>query len=214
MTLRARHVRPWLVVTLLVAAGAASFVAGRGGHRVAPSGTAGTPGASDAAVPAAPAAPARATAQAAANGQLQLADAALETGDTALARGAVATAVALVAAHGLTGATADLAAAFDHFMAAEDAAAGGDLAAARAAFGTAEARFAAAMAGGALPGVVEPTHLFSGAGVRFVDGQATLTAGDAAGALPLLREAESRRGPAYRPALETAAARATGTPAP
>lgn len=203
--------RTWLVLALLVAAGAASYLAGRGGRPMAPSRIPGTPGASGAA---APIAPARATAQAAANGQLQLADAALETGDTALARGAVATAVALVGAHGLTGDTADLAAAFDRFMAAEDAAAGGDLAAARAAFGTAEARFAAAMAGGALPAVVEPTHLFSGAGIRFVDGQATLTAGDAAGALPLLREAESRRGPAYRPALETAAALAAGTPTP
>ncbi len=199
----------WLALALIAAAALGSFVAGRGG--LAP---ATMPG------PATPAEPSdvgaatdgpEASALAVANGQLQLADAALEVGDPALMRQAIATARAVVAEHDLSGATADLAAAFERFAAAEDAAAAGDLDVARAAFGTAEARFADALGGGALPGIVEPAHLYAGAGIRHVDGRATLAAGDAAGAVPLLRDAESRRGPAYRPALETAVA-AAATP--
>jgi hypothetical protein len=48
-----------------------------------------------------------------------------------------------------------------------------------------------------------------------VDGQATLEAGDVAGALTLLRAAESKRGKPFRPLLLTVEARAaamTATP--
>lgn len=196
----------WLLIAI---AGIASIVAGRGFGRHGQGGGQRPFSTSD------PAASASATALANAvtvNGRLQFADAAFEADDPASARAAIAQAATSTARDGIGGPAGALSEAFSRYVAAEDALAAGDRTAARSAYATADAAFETALDGGALPGIVEPTHLFSEAGVLYVDGQATLEAGDVEGALTLLRAAESRRGDPFRPLLLTVEARAAATP--
>lgn len=204
-----RGARPhWAVWLVVAAAGLAAVLAGRAANR--------SPRPAQA--PTASIADETAIAQAVAvNGRLQYADAAYEADEPSAARAAVEQAATWTARDAVGGPAGALSAAFHSYVAAEDALGAGDRSAARAAYATADAAFEAALDGGALPAVVEPTHLFSEAGVLYVDGQATLEAGDVAGALTLLRAAESKRGKPFRPLLLTVEARAaalTATPTP